>query len=288
MIFEKWLRKVFKGVSWRNRYLNLFFRCLDMPDLLVRKANGLSHLPEFSVRVRSNGFPRQFGGKLFDRVGAVISKLLVEHAMLLPQSKVLEIGCGRAALKLAKTLEPENYTGIDIDELSIAACRNNRLIKEKGFRFDWMDVFHPIYNCRGKMSASSYKFPYPDKSADVIFLISVFTHMLPEEVSRYIEEISRMLRPGGRCLFTTFLMDYGTIGNNLDFPNRHGVYHLHQEDNPTKAVGYYAGFFKDAFANVGLTVFKGPLLGNWRAALPEGVSIEFSQDAIVFIKGKVR
>ena len=41
---------------------------------------------------------------------------------------------------------------------------------------------------------------------DVAFLTSVFTHMLPEDVEHYLDELARVLKPGGRTLITWFLL----------------------------------------------------------------------------------
>jgi SAM-dependent methyltransferase len=286
---QKWLRKRFKGVSWRNHYLNFVFHGIDIPDLMVRQINELDHLPKYSVRIRSNGINSQFGGKQFAQTGKFIAQLLIDHALLVPESKVIEIGCGcgRTALALTQILHDGNYIGMDIDEKSIRACRENQLIKGKKFRFDWMNIYHPEYNPQGKVSAKSYKLPYPDQSAEIIFLISVFTHMLSDEVSHYISEINRILCPGGRCLFTTFIMDYGQEGKLIDFPYEHGYYRLHQESIPEKAVGYYRNFFEEAFASVGMSLLETPLLGHWRSSSVEEPFIPFGQDVMIFTKGEV-
>lgn len=287
-LLQKGLRKRFKHVSWKNPYLNFVFHCIDIPDLIVRQINQLGHVPKYSVRVRSNGINNQFGGKQFAQTGEFIAQLLIDQALLVPESKIIEIGCGcgRTALALTKILHDGNYIGMDVDEISIDACKNNQLLKNKNFRLDWMDIYNPEYNPSGKVSAKSYKLPYPDQSAEIIFLISVFTHMLSDDVSHYISEISRILRPGGRCLFTTFLMDYGQEGKLIDFPYRHGYYCLHQESNPEKAVGYYRNFFEEAFASVGMSLLKTPLLGHWRSSSVEVPLIPFGQDVMIFTKGK--
>ncbi len=283
---RKLLRKKFKDVSWRNPYLSFVFQGIDIPDFIVRKLNKLGHFPKYSVRVRSNGINNQFGGNQFAKTGKFIAKLLIDHAFLLPETQVIEIGCGccRTALALAEILNDGKYIGMDIDKVSINACRENHLIKTKYFCIDWMDIYNPEYNPQGTISAKSYKFHYPDQSAEIIFLISVFTHMLPSEVSHYISEISRILCPGGRCLFTTFIMDYGQEGKLIDFPYPHGDYCLHQESIPEKAVGYYQNFFEEAFDSVGMTLRETPLLGHWRSSAVEVPFIPFGQDVMIFTK----
>src|SRR3954452_23014549 len=42
----------------------------------------------------------------------------------------------------------------------------------------------------------------------LVFLCSVFTHMMPNEAANYIGEIARVLKPGGRCVVTYFLLNH--------------------------------------------------------------------------------
>ena len=46
-----------------------------------------------------------------------------------------------------------------------------------------------------------------------MFLTSVFTHLLPHDLTHYLAEINRVLRPGGRCVATFFLHDAETAGH---------------------------------------------------------------------------
>ena len=52
---------------------------------------------------------------------------------------------------------------------------------------------------RAETKASEYTFPYEDGEFDVVVLTSVFTHMLPDDVAHYLDEIARVLKPGGRA-----------------------------------------------------------------------------------------
>jgi len=284
MDLKDFLLKYFKNISWRDKTIQSLFRCMDFPDWVIRRFNGLSYLPKYSIRVRSTGIEKQFGGKRLVKWGETVAGLLADHASLQSGQGVLEIGCGcgSAAFALTRILENETYIGTDIDRISIESCRRNELFKQKRFRFDWMDVHHPMYNPEGKIPAPSYRFPYADGRFDVIFLISVFTHMLPEDVQNYIREFGRMLRPGGKCLVTTFLMDSGYDGY-IDFPYDHGDYRLHQEIVPEKAVGYYQAFFERHFQQNHMRLMKKPLLGQWRKTIGGCSDIVFGQDVLIFI-----
>lgn len=284
----KLLRQLYKGVSWRNPFINAGFKLMDIPDLAVRSARGLTNLPRYSFRVRSRGIANQFGGNLFSEQGKFMVGLLQNYAELKPNSDVIEIGCGCgcAAIGLANFLTAGSYRGMDIDIPSILACKSNRIFG-KSFVFDRMDIFSAQYNPEGKFKASEYVFPYADKSADVVFLTSVFTHMLPDDVVHYLAEIGRVLKDGGVLLCTVFLMDDGHDGASLSFPFDRGSYRLHQESIPERAVGYYYNFFKGECAK-SMMVPHGEelLLGNWRSQSKDGEDqkINFGQDILVFRK----
>jgi SAM-dependent methyltransferase len=142
------IKKAVPGVLWQNPVVWMGLRALDPLDHAVRSTRGFSHLPPFSVRVRSNGITKQFGGRNFDHYGRILAGLLQDNAALVSTSDVLEIGCGcgRTALALARILENGHYTGIDIERVSLEACRKNPLLRQKEFRFDLLDVQNNEYN----------------------------------------------------------------------------------------------------------------------------------------------
>ena len=64
-----------------------------------------------------------------------------------------------------------------------------------------------MYNPKGNVKTLDFVFPHPDKSFELVFLISVFTHLRAKKVRHYLDEISRVLKSGGRCLCTCFLLN---------------------------------------------------------------------------------
>jgi hypothetical protein len=146
----KWLRQFYKGVSWRNPFINAGFKLIDMPDYAVRYATRRTNLPRYSFRVRSRGVANQFGGQLFSEQGAFMVELLQNYAGLKPNSEVIEIGCGCgcAAIGLARFLTTGSYKGMDIDTLSIRACNSNCVFGHN-FAFDRIDIFNSQYNPDG-------------------------------------------------------------------------------------------------------------------------------------------
>jgi len=283
-----WLRRLFKGVTWKHPFIRFVLICLDPLDSLVRILCGYGKLPRLSVRVRSTGIRNEFGGRQYMKTGQFFKQILIDHAGLKPDSQVLEIGCGsgRAALMLTDFLKEGRYTGMDIEPVSLEACRNNKALAPNQYRFDLINIYSEEYNPGGEIHAKDYRFPYKDSEFDVIFMTSVFTHMLPDTVSNYISEIGRLLKPGGRCLFTTFVMDAGTDGYGISFPYCFDDYCLFQESFPEKAVGYYLKYFDETFKSAGCVRTGEPFLGPWRdvKVTIKYPGTDFAQDILVYEK----
>jgi SAM-dependent methyltransferase len=279
-------KKLFPGVGWQHPVVNIAFRGIDPVDYLVRRFQGLNGLPPYSIRVRSNGVNRQFGGRYFRYNGQLLCRMLQQHAGLTERSSVLEIGCGcgRTAFALADVLQDGGYVGMDIERVVLESCRTNRRLAEKHFRFDFLDVQNSEYNPDGRHPASSYVFPYPDATYDVVFLVSVFTHMMSADVRAYISEIARMLRPGGTCMLTTFLMDRGPHAAEWAFLYERDEAHYYNEAMPEVAVGYFLEFFQRRFAARGMLPASEPLYGSWRREPVSGSISGFPQDLLVFRK----
>jgi SAM-dependent methyltransferase len=282
------LRSLIKGVTWKHPFIHLLLVCLDPMDAVIRMFRGYGKLPRLSVRVRSTGIRNELGGRQYYKTGQFFLKILRDHARLQAGSRVLEIGCGsgRAALALSEFLEDGKYVGMDIEKISLLACRGNKILQNKKFQFDLMNIYSKEYNPEGIIQASAYRFPYPDQSFEVIFLTSVFTHMLPDTVSNYVTEIGRMLTPGGCCLFTTFVMDAGTEGYGISFPYATPDYCLFQKTFPEKAVGYYLHYFDGIFKKAHCKRSGEPILGPWRnvAVTIQYPRTDFAQDILVYEK----
>ena len=145
----------------------------------------------------------------FKALGDGMVNGLRARGLLHDQSIVLDIGCGlgRLARPLTAILAPTaRYYGFDINPTCIDWCRQ-RYALFRNFHFDWIDLHSAFYNAQGKAQARDFRFPIRDNHADLAILMSVFTHMYFEDAAAYVREIARMLKPGGRCVITYFLID---------------------------------------------------------------------------------
>jgi hypothetical protein len=111
-----------------------------------------------------------------------------------------------------------------------------------------------------------------------VFLTSVFTHLLPDEVARYLDEIRRVLRPGGRCLATFFVLDAEALTRMHGPRSTHRFVHAGpgyrttRPDRPEDAVAYREEDLRNLYERARLRI-GGPIYyGSWsgRARAREG------------------
>jgi SAM-dependent methyltransferase len=130
------------------------------------------------------------------------------------------------------------------------------------------DIYSSHYNPKGRYLDTEYRLPFPDDEFDLVFLSSVFTHMLPEGVAHYIVEISRLLKRGGRCVSTFFLLNHDSLSrirtgvSTLTFAHEYGSYSVLDPTNPSKAVALDEEWVRRRLATAGLRVAEAAY-GTW-------------------------
>jgi SAM-dependent methyltransferase len=211
----------------------------------------------------------------FVRLGERWALYFREDCGLRPSESVLDVGCGlgRVGIPLARYLTEGSYSGFDVDARAIEWCVANISPRWPNARFCHADVHHRASNPEGVLDARHFRFPYRDQEFDFAFAISVFTHMLPEDVERYLAEIARVLKAGGRSAITYVLlnpeaerlMESGSTKSVLGqrLKHDHGHYRLADEALPEQLVGYEESFVLDLYAKVGLSVRHPIHYGRW-------------------------
>jgi SAM-dependent methyltransferase len=161
------------------------------------------------------------------------------------------------------------YEGFDISAKAINWCRKNITGRYPNFRFQAFNIRNAPYNPLGTIRVSSYRFPYEDETFDLIFLASVFTHMLPGDVKHYLSEIARVLKPGGRCLITYFLLNAESSRmidkklGTINFEYHMGDYRTINQDRPEDAMAYYEVFVRNLYRKHGLKIMEPVRYGSW-------------------------
>lgn len=208
---------------------------------------------------------------------------------LKPNGKVLDVGCGigRKAIPLTNYLNVDGeYEGFDIMMVGIEWCNKNISPKYPNFHFQKADVFNKYYNPDGKYKDSEYKFPFKDNYFDLVFLGSVFTHMLPGGLENYLSEVSRVLKVDGKCLISFFLLNdrskesINSRTGKIDFKYQMEGFLTTDPDIPEDAVCYAEMYIRDLFSHMRLVIQEPILYGAWSE---RENSIDF-QDIIIGFK----
>jgi SAM-dependent methyltransferase len=201
----------------------------------------------------------------FNAIGDEFMGHFVELGGLRPEHDVLDVGCGagRMARPLAGWLEGR-YEGFDVVPEAIEWCRREIASRHPGFGFALADVRNSEYNPSGGRAPDEYRFPYDDESFDFAFATSVFTHLLPPAADRYLAEVARVLRPGGACLATWFLLDPGAERRTPEARRLvdRGDHLVTDGEAPEAAVAYAEGWLRERHARHGLPIER-IYYGSW-------------------------
>lgn len=183
----------------------------------------------------------------FRTVGQVFFRHFTTLTHLQPHHAVLDVGCGlgRMALPLTGYLQPPagHYVGFDIEREAIDWCQRNITRRFPHFEFVAVAAHNPNY-LSSDASRPLQSFPVPEASFDLVIVTSVFTHLLPAEVETYLAEIARVLRPGGQCLMTFFLLNAESLAlieaGHSQFPLTHpfGACRVANPHLPQAAIAY--------------------------------------------------
>lgn len=175
--------------------------------------------------------------------------------------RVLDVGSGIGNLALALAADRQgSYDGIEIHPEAVAWCRSAITARHPHLRFHHADLFSSAYNPTGRLTASTYRFPFDDDSFDFVFLGSVFTHMLPDDVAHYLREIARVLAPGGTCVASVFLLNDDRravveAGRSfMPFPFAIELARLHDRRRPEAAIAIEESFVLGAYGTAGMQV----------------------------------
>ena len=124
-------------------------------------------------------------GDGFEEIGAMEAGL-VRHYGLPQDGYLVDVGCG--AGRLARPLSgwlKGRYLGIDLVPDLVAHAR--KIAGRADWRFEVIDHI---------------AIPETDGAADMVCFFSVLTHLLHEQSYWYLEEARRVLKPGGRVVFS--------------------------------------------------------------------------------------
>jgi SAM-dependent methyltransferase len=155
---------------------------------------------------------------------------LSKYTTIGSQTRILDFGSGQGRLATGLFLTKSrfaSYVGIDTNKGSIEWCK--RWISGKRFRTQFIHL--PGKNERYNPNATELlALPSDIGQFDIIFLNSVFSHMMPADVKFYLKEFSIALREGGLVFMTAHIDEHvqNVEENPIDYLGRESVGALHR------------------------------------------------------------
>jgi SAM-dependent methyltransferase len=184
--------------------------------------------------------------------GVAQARQLDQIAGGLRTADLLDFGCGQGRLAnslIVADLRPHSYLGIDTNARSIAWCREFITERtEPTFRFDHVPAHNRRYN---PSAVGRPSLPIGDSSKDVVFLNSVFSHMLSDDVSFYAAEFARVLRPDGVVYLTAFIEE--NVPDEEENPAGY-LDHLGSSTGALHWVRYERRYFESLLREAGLRI----------------------------------
>lgn len=224
----------------------------------------------------------------FEKIGDKFAQKIIEECKLPKNASVLDIGSGigRVARPLAAYLTSDGkYEGFDIVPGGVNWCKHHYRAYAN-FTFLYIPLRNDLYNLETSESAATFRFPYNDNLFDAAFSISVFTHMQLNDVQHYFNETARVLKAGGSCLCTFFLITVQRLEKNAHninkfFKHNCGDFYLHDNRVKDANIAFTLETVQLMASNAGLAIVK--IEYGWWADKDQANGFDF-QDIVVLRK----
>jgi cyclopropane fatty-acyl-phospholipid synthase-like methyltransferase len=143
------------------------------------------------LRVERN--PKEAIGGKWDEIGNLQFDFLKRRG-LRPSNSMLDIGCGtlRGGRFFINYLNKSNYWGFDISEKAIEYA--NQLIKNEGLAEKEPHLFVNAKNLKSSLLIN--------KKFDFLLAQSVFTHLFPEHIEDYFQDVAKLMTENSKFYFT--------------------------------------------------------------------------------------
>ncbi len=134
----------------------------------------------------------------------------------------------------------------------------------------WREPWQVIHNVGGgAIAETALAFPAMDCEIDVALATSVFSHMRLESIRHYLDETYRVLKPGGRFMFTAFALipkrvtaiEAGKAA--LAFQPWDGGAMVVDPRSPERAIAHPQEALEAAVREAGLDLPGGVVYGGW-------------------------
>lgn len=146
----------------------------------------------------------------FRAFGDAFLKLMQKEG-LEPDHHAVEIGpgAGRLSVAIARYLTKGALTAFDVDKSAVEFCDKNITGRYPSARFNYVDVRNRIYSPQGATTPEDGAIELANDTQDRAFCWSVFTHLVEADFRLYLREFARVVKPGGKAVFSVFVYDEG-------------------------------------------------------------------------------
>jgi len=157
-------------------------------------------------RLNRNGIPIREAG--VEHTGQVLMEYATTLCGLpdLSSTNVLDVGCGTrfAATITNRNIAIKSYTGIEVDRRVVKYLKRNFENRDRRFSFHYWDVYNEAYNKSGR-KLSEYRSLPAKGSFDLIWLFSVFTHLVPSDAESMLHLLRGAVNGNGHLVFSAFV-----------------------------------------------------------------------------------
>jgi len=120
----------------------------------------------------------------------------------------LGCGCGRMAIPFVDFLRHGRFYGCDVWDAGVAWCNENLTSTGNAAFYVQSAENNYYFEQFNSEKKNNFKLGWlPDGALDASYAISVFTHLIQEDVESYLNEIARGTKAGGLGYFTFFIID---------------------------------------------------------------------------------
>jgi SAM-dependent methyltransferase len=178
--------RLFQRVGLIGPAFRTYERLVALGPQRVRPTDGVS-LPPRRLMVRVAGTA---DADWFLRGGRAGYDAIAAHAALTGVESVLDFGCGCGRVTRYFREHSGEVAGSDVNREAVKWCRANLPFGN----FETNGLAPPLV--------------FDDASFDLVYALSVFTHLTADLQLAWRDELHRVLRPGGRLLVTTHGRSY--------------------------------------------------------------------------------
>ena len=261
-------KEIDKPHTLRTIYKKLYFKYIDLKDRKYTKQIGVDPLPPALLRyavhnaIDIDSF-LEVGKKCRDDIVGALK--MIDRDMF-SFSEVLDfgIGCGRTLRWFSDHPDSTHFYGTDIDPDAISWCNEH-------LKFAFFSVNNPLPPLK-----------YPSEMFDLIYSISVITHLSEDYQFKWLEELNRVTKPGGIVLLSfhgpnsfVTLLDKYKYSDELE---RKGfIFILHKN-----RAGLFPEWYQAAFHTLEYIYENFPRYFNILEYVPGGMNV--TQDLLILEK----